>query len=54
MPNVVFPCGIVHDPGTDEVRLYYGAADSSICVATARLQDLIEAVLSAPRERENG
>ena len=54
VPNVVFPCGVVHDSGSDEVRLYYGAADSSICVATARLQDLLEAVLSAPRERENG
>ena len=54
VPNVVFPCGIVHDSGSDEVRLYYGAADSSICVATARLQDLLEAVLSAPREPVNG
>ena len=31
---------------------YYGAADSSICVATARLHDLIDAVLDAPREGE--
>src|SRR6185437_4402149 len=37
IPNVVFPCGLLHDPATGEVRLYYGAADSSICVATARL-----------------
>ena len=54
VPNVVFPCELVHDPGSDEVRLYYGAADSSICVATARLPDLLEAVLSAPREPANG
>ena len=54
VPNVVFPCGLLHDPGSDEVRLYDGAADSSICVATARLPDLLEAVLSAPREPENG
>ena len=52
VPNVVFPCGLVHDPGSDEVRLYYGAADSSICVATARLHDLLEAVLTAPRAGE--
>jgi predicted GH43/DUF377 family glycosyl hydrolase len=50
VPNVVFPCGLLHDPGSDEVRLYYGAADSSICVATVRLHDLVEAVLAAPRE----
>jgi predicted GH43/DUF377 family glycosyl hydrolase len=48
VPNVVFPCGAVHDPATDELRLYYGAADTSICLATARLGDLLEAVLAAP------
>jgi predicted GH43/DUF377 family glycosyl hydrolase len=48
VPNVVFPCGLVHDEATDEVRLYYGAADSSICVATSRLADLLDAVLAAP------
>jgi beta-1,2-mannobiose phosphorylase / 1,2-beta-oligomannan phosphorylase len=48
VPNVVFPCGLVHDGTTGEVRLYYGAADSSICVATARLDVLLDAVLAAP------
>jgi len=48
VPNVIFPCGLVHDPATDEVRLYYGAADSSICLATAQLDDLLDAVLVAP------
>jgi len=52
VPNIVFPCGLVHDPGSDEVRLYYGAADSSICVATARHHELLEAVLTAPCEGE--
>ena len=28
VPNVVFPCGLVHDEATGEVRLYYGAADT--------------------------
>ena len=50
VPNVVFPCGLVHDRQTDEVRLYYGAADSSICLATAQLADLVEAVLAAPAD----
>src|SRR5918997_1369838 len=27
VPGVVFPCGLVHDRKTDELRLYYGAAD---------------------------
>jgi predicted GH43/DUF377 family glycosyl hydrolase len=54
VPNVVFPCGLVHDPGSDELRLYYGAADSSICLATVRLADLLDAVLAAPRDPQQG
>jgi predicted GH43/DUF377 family glycosyl hydrolase len=50
VPNVVFPCGLLHDAATGEVRLYYGAADDSICLATARLDDLLDAVLAAPPE----
>jgi len=39
--NVVFACGaIVEDDG--EVKVYYGAADTAICVATADLDDIIE------------
>jgi predicted GH43/DUF377 family glycosyl hydrolase len=48
VPNVVFPCGLVHDAGTDQLRLYYGGADTSICLATAQLDDLLAAVLAAP------
>jgi predicted GH43/DUF377 family glycosyl hydrolase len=49
VPNVVFPCGLLHDAASGEVRLYYGAADSTICVATARLEALVDAVMAAPR-----
>jgi predicted GH43/DUF377 family glycosyl hydrolase len=48
VPNTVFPCGLVHDARSDELRLYYGAADTSICLATARLGDLLEALLARP------
>jgi predicted GH43/DUF377 family glycosyl hydrolase len=48
VPNVVFPCGLLHDPASGTVRLYYGAADSTICLATARLDELLDAVLAAP------
>ena len=42
--NVVFACSaIVEDD--QEVKLYYGAADTSICVATCPLQELIQAGL---------
>ncbi len=48
VPNAVFPCGVVHDEDTGQIRLYYGAADTTICVATAQLEDLVAAVLAAP------
>ena len=48
VPNVVFTCGAVpREDGKDmlgaedELLVYYGAADSAICVATARVGDLI-------------
>ena len=50
VPNVIFPCGLVHDVARGEIRLYYGAADSSICLAIARLDELLETVLAAPAE----
>lgn len=48
--NVVFPCGLVYDEDGGEIRLYYGAADSCICLATIRFDELLAAVLSAPLE----
>ncbi len=39
--NVVFACGaIVEDDG--EVKVYYGAADTAICVAICTLDELVE------------
>jgi len=50
VPGVVFPCGwILRDDG-DTLHLYYGAADSVVCVATtslARVLDHLEAERSA-------
>lgn len=39
VPNVVFTCGAV--VRGDEVWLYYGGADTCVCLATAKLDDLI-------------
>jgi predicted GH43/DUF377 family glycosyl hydrolase len=50
VPNVVFPCGLVLEPRSGELRLYYGAADTSVCLATAQLEAVLEAVLAAPGE----
>ncbi|MGL6278524.1 MAG: glycosidase [Gaiella sp.] len=46
VPNVVFPCGLLHDEATDELRLYYGAADTAVCLAVARLDEVLAAVLA--------
>jgi predicted GH43/DUF377 family glycosyl hydrolase len=46
VPGVVFPCGwVVED---DEIRLYYGAADTSVALATANLSDVLEFVKASP------
>ena len=42
VPGVVFPCGLVHNPKTDELRLYYGAADSYIAMATASKTEVLD------------
>lgn len=41
-PGIVFPCGAVIREGV--LSLYYGAADSTVCLATAPLQSLLDAL----------
>ncbi len=41
-PHVVFPCGWILREDGDTLHLYYGAADSVVCVATASLAQLLE------------
>ena len=43
--NVVFACGAIVEPD-DKVKIYYGGADTCLCVATASMDALIEATLS--------
>lgn len=40
--NVVFPCGYTVAPDGDTLRLYYGAADTSIALATGSIRALLE------------
>ena len=42
--NVVFPCGTTIAPDGDTVRLYYGAADTSIGMATGSIQAMLLAL----------
>ena len=40
VPGVVFPCGLTHTK-TGELRLYYGAANTVIAMATAQIDDVL-------------
>jgi len=42
VPQVVFPCGWLLLGDGDTLRVYYGAADTSVCVATASLSALLD------------
>jgi len=46
--DVVFPCGWVIKDG--KVLIYYGAADSRLCLATADLDKLVEYILNCPAQ----
>ena len=43
MPNVVFPEGAVVKG--DELFVYYGAADKTCCLATCKLDELVDFLL---------
>ncbi|MBU0581014.1 MAG: glycoside hydrolase family 130 protein [Candidatus Margulisbacteria bacterium] len=47
--NVVFSCGAVLEDNK-EVKIYYGAADTSICVGTVHLQELLDSCLNKNEE----
>lgn len=44
VPNVVFACGAIVEPN-GIVRMYYGAADTCVCVAMAPLDEIIRYTL---------
>jgi predicted GH43/DUF377 family glycosyl hydrolase len=48
VPSVVFPTGAVLDQTTNELRVYYGAADSSIGLAIADINDVLDFIKSRP------
>ena len=50
VPGVVFPTGWVLDEDGDTVRMYYGAADTVVAVATASLRALLRLVEPADVE----
>ena len=48
VPDVVFPCGWVLRDDGDTLHLYYGAADTVVCVAEASLADPARPPRAAP------
>ena len=39
--NVTFPCGYTLSPDGDTINLYYGAADTSIALASGSIDELL-------------
>ena len=48
VPNVVFPCAALVDPPTDRLTIYYGAADTVVCMAHAYVSEIVRSVLDSP------
>ncbi len=56
VPGVTFPTGVTVDKKNGELNVYYGAADSSVCLATAKLDKLVDFILNdkTPHKSELG
>jgi beta-1,4-mannooligosaccharide/beta-1,4-mannosyl-N-acetylglucosamine phosphorylase len=50
--DVIFPTGAVVQKETNQLHLYYGAADCTVAVATAKLSDVLDYIMSSPRATE--
>jgi beta-1,4-mannooligosaccharide/beta-1,4-mannosyl-N-acetylglucosamine phosphorylase len=50
--DVIFPSGAIVDKENNKLNLYYGAADSTIAVATANLEELYEYIKACPEVEE--
>jgi predicted GH43/DUF377 family glycosyl hydrolase len=46
--GVIFSCGAVLDKDSNQLRMYYGAADSTIALATAGIDDILGYLLDSP------
>lgn len=42
--NVIFPCGMVAEKD-GEIKIYYGASDTCVCLACAKIDDLLSLLL---------
>jgi beta-1,4-mannooligosaccharide/beta-1,4-mannosyl-N-acetylglucosamine phosphorylase len=46
VPNVVFPCAALIDHEADRLSIYYGGADTVVCLAHGHLSDVLDFVRS--------
>jgi beta-1,4-mannooligosaccharide/beta-1,4-mannosyl-N-acetylglucosamine phosphorylase len=46
VPNVVFPCAALVDRDNDRLTVYYGGADTVVCLAHGHLSEIVAAVRS--------
>lgn len=46
--NVVFPCGWLHDKASDELRVYYGGADTCVALACASMKEVLGYIRKCP------
>lgn len=50
-PNVVFPCAALCDASSGRIAIYYGAADTVVCLAFTYVQDLLAFADESPQLR---
>lgn len=48
VPGVVFSCGAIVDEETNELRMYYGAADTSVALAVADMDEVVDYIMHCP------
>lgn len=48
VPNVAFPCAALVDGDTGRMAIYYGGADSVVCLAFAYVHEIVDFVKSNP------
>ena len=46
VPNVVFPCAALLDRAADRLTIYYGGADTVVCLAHGRLSEVVASIKS--------
>jgi beta-1,4-mannooligosaccharide/beta-1,4-mannosyl-N-acetylglucosamine phosphorylase len=46
VPNVVFPCAALVDRDLDQLTVYYGGADTVVCLAHGHLSEVVASVRS--------